>query len=266
MSRIAVLLAAYNAEMSLQKAVDSVFASTIPVDLFIIDDGSRLPVEDFIQPSNRLRVVRLPANKGLVGALNAGLDLIVSEGYPYVARMDADDACHPNRFARQLAFLEEHPDIDLVGSWARFLDESTGAVTMEYQPPTAPADVRRALYFNSPVLHPTWMVRACVFAQGMRYRSLYPAAEDYDLLCRLARSSSLGNLPEYLLDYTVSTQGISIKRRRRQLMDRLRIQCSMFTLKNVASMAGIAKTLMLFLVPGEWVRAAKTMAWSRARS
>src|ERR1700761_2957901 len=147
-AEVAVLMASYNAEKTLPAAVDSILASTVPCDLYLIDDCSRVPVAEVIGERPHLTIVRLPQNHGLAAALNVGLTHILPRNYKYVARMDADDVSHPHRFATQIAFLERHPEVALVGSGARFIDDRNGDFVMYYVPPLKDEDIRRALYFN----------------------------------------------------------------------------------------------------------------------
>ena len=121
--RLSVILPVYNGSAFLAEAMESVLNQTFrDFELLVIDDastdGSAAVAEQFGDP--RVRVIRQEANRRLPATLNHGLDLARGE---WVARMDADDICHPQRFARQVAFLEAHPDHGVVGSWSEDIDE-----------------------------------------------------------------------------------------------------------------------------------------------
>jgi hypothetical protein len=163
--------------------------------------------------------------------------------------MDADDISHPERLAKQVAFLKAHPDIALVGAWARFFDENTRDVVYHFRPPCDSRDIRDALFVNSYIMHPTWTVRSQALRDAGLYSNAYPAAEDYELLRRMSKTFELANLPEFLLEYSVSMSGISVKKRRRQLFDRLRIQAKYFDPWRAKAWYGVARTLALFAVP-----------------
>jgi glycosyltransferase involved in cell wall biosynthesis len=248
-AEVAVLMAAYNAEKTLPAAVDSILASTVPCDLFLIDDCSRVPVEQVISERQHLTIIRLPRNLGLAAALNVGLTHILPGDYKYVARMDADDVSHPHRFATQIAYLERHPEVALVGSGARFIDDRNGALVMYYVPPLAHDEIRKALYFNNCFVHPTWLWRREALAAVGHYSLEYPAAEDYEFMRRAIARTVIANIPEYLIDYRISTGGISISKRKRQLLDRLKIQIRYLEPLQWRAWAGMAKTLMLFVIP-----------------
>ena len=248
-AEVAVLMAAYNAETTLCAAVDSILASTVPCDLYIVDDCSRVPVEKTIAAHANVTIIRLPRNGGLASALNVGLAHILPLNYRYIARMDADDVSYPHRFASQIAFLNKHPEYAMVGSGARFIDDKSGAPVMFYMPPLAPDAIRQALFFNNCFVHPTWLFRAGALASAGPYSLEYPAAEDYEFLRRIMPRFAIANVPEVLVDYRISTGGISVSKRQRQLLDRLKIQIRYMEPLEWRCWAGMAKTLTLFAIP-----------------
>ena len=99
------------------------------------------------------------------------------------------------------------------------------------------------------VSHPTWMVRAGVFRKLGGYSPTYYAAEDYELIRRIASHYDVTNIPEYLIDYRISSGGMSANNRKRQLVDRLRIQLKYFKPFNHHAWIGVARTLALLIVP-----------------
>jgi glycosyltransferase involved in cell wall biosynthesis len=256
-AEIAVLMAAYNADQTLRQAVESVLASTAACRVFLIDDCSRVPVAELLGPMDRVEVIRLEHNQGLAAALNVGLKRILALNYKYIARMDADDVSYPERLAKQIAFLEQNPAIGVVGSAARFIDGTTGATMMYYRPPLVHAKIRNRLFFNNCFVHPSWVMRADVVARFGPYSLEYRAAEDYEFMRRISPQVGLANIPDYLLDYRISTTGISVSKRRRQLLDRLRIQLAYFEPLEWRAWAGALFTLLLFVIPMKWVNAVK---------
>jgi hypothetical protein len=185
-----------------------------------------------------------------------GLEYIVERDYQYIARNDADDFSYPDRFAKQIAFLEAHPEIGCVGAAVRFVNEETGAI--RYQPwPLDHEAVRRRLFFNNAFIHSTWMLRADIPRKYGFYSSEYPFAEDYEFLRRICPHVRLANLRDCLLDYRIVTTGISVSKRRGQLFDRLRIQLAYFEMLEWRAWAGVAATLVLFAVPLKWLERVK---------
>jgi glycosyltransferase involved in cell wall biosynthesis len=243
-------MTAYNAEKTIRRALESLARNREPFDLLIVDDCSRRPLAEFLGPMGEgVEIVWPEKNLGVAGAKNFGLTRLLAQPYRFVAMMDADDISHPERLAKQAAFLRNHPDIALIGAWARFFDEDTHEVVYHFRPACEPSEIRQALFLNSCIMHPTWMVRTDALRAYGLYSPSYPAAEDYELLRRLSKRFDLANLPEFLLEYSVSMTGVSMKNRRRQLFDRLRIQGKYFDPWQVKAWLGMARTLAMFAVP-----------------
>src|SRR5262249_953204 len=111
--------------------------------------------------------------------------------------------------------------------------------------------------YNNCLIHSSWMIRAGVLPRTGPYSVDYPAAEDYEFLRRISPRVTVANVADYLIDYRISTGGISITKRRRQLLDRLRIQFKYGDPLEWRCWAGVAKTLMLFAIPRKVLTALK---------
>jgi glycosyltransferase involved in cell wall biosynthesis len=196
--RVTVLMPVYNAERFLKEAIESILQQSYrDFELLIVYDDSKddslTVIQSFSDP--RIRLVRNPARCKLAGCLNLGLELAGGE---YVARMDADDVSLPERLARQVSFLDAHPDIGIVGTWF----QSFGASTELHKPYCDSDRLACALLFNSPLAHPAVMMRASVMkAHGLLYDPSRQTAEDWDLWIRASRFCKLANLPAILLHY-----------------------------------------------------------------
>ncbi len=201
--------------------------------------------------AGEIEIIRLEKNRGPAAARNIGLTVILERDHDFVAILDADDAAYAARFEKQVNFLKQHPEVAAVGTWARLIDERTGATLLYSKKPTDAGAIQKKLFFNIAVIHPSAMFRADILRQVGPYSERYPAAEDYEFFRRIAAKFALANIPEYLLDYQVSWQGQSMARRRRQLYDRLRIQMKYFVPWQWRAWAGVAKTLLAFCVPTE---------------
>ena len=251
MSRsLPVLMTAYNAERTIGRAIESLKRDPEPFDLLIVDDCSKIPVAELFGATDpNVEIIRPIRNLGVAGAKNFGLKHLLAGEYEFVAMMDADDMCVAGRLAKQVFFLKQNPDVALVGSWARYIDENTREVVFHFRPPCTAKDIHNALFLNSCIVHPTWMVRTKALRASGPYSNEYPAAEDYELLRRMSARFKLANLPEYLLDYTISMSGVSMSKRHRQLVDRLRIQARYFDPWQRNAWVGILRTLALFALP-----------------
>lgn len=220
--RLTVLMPVYNGGVYLGPAIDSILAQTFgDFEFLIIDDGStdssREIAAGYADP--RIRRLENSRNLGLIATLNRGLDLAQGE---FIARMDCDDMSYPERFARQVAFMEQHPEIGLCGTW---YTRAAGDETTLMQPPAEDRNIRFMLIFDTVFAHNTMLFRrAFLERHHLRYDPAYPHAEDYDLWVRCARHGQLANLPELLLDYRYHPGNTSSRYRREQgeTSDRIR--------------------------------------------
>lgn len=190
-TRVSVLLPVRNAAATLGACLQSLARQThADFDCVVVDDGSTDASRDtaarFARSDPRFQVLELPA-RGLVPALCAGLERCRGA---WIARMDADDVAHRERFRLQLEALERDPSLALLGCWARpFPDRQFGDGTREYvrwlRSLRSAADTAREAFVECPVLHPTWMANGDVL-RDLGYRDL-GFAEDWDLLLRMRR-------------------------------------------------------------------------------
>jgi len=199
---VTVALSVFNGGTPLELSIRSVMRqSWTNWELLILDDGSSDGAVDRLSclSDPRIIVVRDGYNRGLSARLNQAVSMAKGK---YFARMDQDDVCHPERFAKQVAFLESHPVVDLL---------ATQCITMDEQEqlngilPSAinHADICRRPWQGFYMAHPTWMGRTDWFR-----RNPYPipapySCEDQELLLRAHRTSCYHTLPERLLAYRV---------------------------------------------------------------
>jgi hypothetical protein len=195
--RVSVLLPVHNAEAYLASAIESLQAQSFDdFDVIAIDDGSSdrsgAILDSFAAIDARIHAFHQP-KLGLGATLNRALELAVGE---YVARMDADDVSLPQRFACQSAYLDQHPDIGVLGSGVDAFDE-VRALAWHY--PTTDAAIRCQMVFNCAFAHPAVMIRRALLQQLGGYAQDWPVAEDYELWLRVAPFTAFANLPEILL-------------------------------------------------------------------
>jgi len=144
-----------------------------------------------------LVVVALPQNIGLGGALNNGLKYCEHE---FVARMDADDVCLPDRFLKQIAFFEKNPLLDIVGSFAVEIDEQ-GNKGVRRSMPVNHDDIVNSLW-ACPIIHPSVMFKRDKVIQAGGYNTALRRRQDYELWFRCAAEGlKFHNIPAPLLLY-----------------------------------------------------------------
>ncbi|MBS1533435.1 MAG: glycosyltransferase [Bacteroidetes bacterium] len=224
-SQIIVLLAHYNDNERLKKALLSV-KETIPVDILLVDDGSMIkPNQEELQSiysAGKLIVELLEKNVGSEKARNHGLSIISKLPYKYIAAMDSDDLNKENRFSKQFNYLENHPEVKLLGSWCDCVDsEGRFLYTLKY--PQHDHDIRKKMYINSMFAHATLFFNSEVLKTVGFYPEENKWAEDYAFAFKIMQKYKVENYPEALIYYTINEKGISSTRRRGQVISRLRI-------------------------------------------
>jgi glycosyltransferase involved in cell wall biosynthesis len=206
--RISVVMPVHNAEKYITEALDSIIQQTFTdFELIVIDDGSTdrssTIIESYAKKDRRV-IVHRQDNCGLILSLNRGCSLARGR---YIARMDADDVSLPERFERQLDYLERHPHIGLLGTWIQDIGPN-GEQGPVWPLPTTPALIPWFLMFGNCIAHPSVM-GSRELIQSLDYRTEATHVEDYDLWCRMSAVSGLANLPEVLVKYRVLNQSVS---------------------------------------------------------
>jgi glycosyltransferase involved in cell wall biosynthesis len=196
---VSVIMSMRNSAGTVEAAIRSILFQTFQEwELIVIDDGSSDDGVDIVRAfeDSRIRLVCEPMSKGLAGRLNQAVGLSRGE---FIARMDSDDVCFPERLARQIESLRNDPSVDVVGCGAVVFDGDNnliGLLPIE----TEHTKIVRRPYVGFPLPHPTWCGRASWFRNNP-YDPLMLKAEDQDLLLRAYRHSRLGALDDVLLGY-----------------------------------------------------------------
>jgi glycosyltransferase involved in cell wall biosynthesis len=225
---VSVIMPTYNAEKYLHEAVDSILSQTFSdFEFIVIDDGSTdtsgIMLSEYARKDARIRVYRQPSNQGIVAALNRGLALAQGK---YIARMDADDISLPDRLKKQVAFMDTHPDIGVVGTCAEIINRDGQCIdTIDY-PLTDPL-IHWALCFYSPIIHPSIMACCGILRSAGGYLSTYPHTEDYELWARLSPTTHFANLPDRLLLLRMHDSNISVVNRTVQIKNSATISCNL---------------------------------------
>lgn len=195
--RISVVIPTYNSGPLLEEAVESVLAQTVPAaEVIVVDDGSLDDTAARMQRyRDRIEYIRQP-NRRVAAARNTGLARATGD---LVAFLDADDVWHPEKLARQVAVLNEHPTLGLLATWAKawpgtFPELDQRPIVLECVP------LVRLLVFN-PLVTSSIIVRREVLDQAGRFDTELFGPEDYDLWLRCAQVSGCAILREALTGY-----------------------------------------------------------------
>jgi glycosyltransferase involved in cell wall biosynthesis len=200
--KVSVLMSVYNGQRYLREAVESILNQTFTdFEFIIVDDGSTDNTWQILQgyaaSEPQIVLVRNETNVGLAKSLNRGLSLARGE---YIARMDADDVSLPERLAAQMAFLDEHPEVGVVGSSVQLIG-TDGSLGNVWRYPTMHALILWTLCFVTPFTHPTVAFRRAVVEGVGGYNDALSANQDRDLWRRLSSITRFGNLPDVYLLY-----------------------------------------------------------------
>lgn len=265
MRKIGVLLPLYKNDRSeyLTKAVESVLHQTYQnVYLYIgvdgpVGDDMMSKLEEFGFRSN-VSVISFKENRGLACVLNDLLDICFFEGYEYIARMDADDISLPDRLEKQMAYLEKHPEVDVVGGAIDEIDENGNRQGKIIVYPETPEDCRLFFSKRNPHAHPAVLFRKRFFEKAnCKYRSEYRQNQDTMLWYDGMMAGTIhANIPDVVLKFRM-TDSLFKKRRngfafaKKQLKDRLMINRGLGYGKK-ADLYGFA--MFLLLISPVWIK------------
>ena len=207
--KLAVILPAYNAENFITECLDSLLNQTFS-DFCILavndtsTDNTGKILEDYAAKDTRLRVYHFSENQGEPAVMQFAMDMLNYMNVEYVARMDADDICVPHRFERQVQYLDEHPEIDILGSNALlFNDGQTDKATKVSTLPLLDKDIKAHFSLaRDNIINPSSMWRhSSIKALGINYAQT-ATAPDFHMWVQCAlHKKTFANLAEPLLLY-----------------------------------------------------------------
>ncbi len=200
--QISVIMSVYNSIEFLEEAVKSVQTQTLEDwELIVMDDGSTDEsfqcLEKLAADDPRIRLFKMPQNSGAGAARDAAIARTRSS---FIAIFDADDVCEPDRFEKQLAFLQAHPDIVGAGTQTVRID-AEGKPAGKKTFPTDPDELYRMMYVAVPIQLPTLMVNTALLPSDFDWFEGWRYSEDTILFFKLACHGKIANLPESLLKY-----------------------------------------------------------------
>ncbi|HQW31108.1 MAG TPA: glycosyltransferase family 2 protein [Flavobacteriales bacterium] len=208
--KVTVLMTLYNKAPFVAEAVQSILDNTFTdLELLVVDDastdGGLEVVRSIADP--RIRLLESPVNTGRAAAANRGYDAARGE---YVAVLDADDIAHPERLAKQVAFMDTHPEVGISGTAYQVLGRS-GPVARW---PTTDAECRAKLLFGDPVLYGSSIMRRSLLANhALRCDPAWRhPGMDYLFTVRFAQYTRYANLPEALLHYRMGSNNMRHER------------------------------------------------------
>ncbi|GGO98790.1 glycosyltransferase family 2 protein [Stakelama pacifica] len=220
---VSVIIPTYNSAALIAETLDSLVAQTFSdFEVIVVDDCSpdhtAAVVRAYGDP--RIRFVRAPVNRGCVHARNLGFSLARGR---YVAGLDHDDLCMPERFARQVAFLDAHPEVMLVGTGSQLYEN--GTVRPHHRPMGMTSDlIDWMMLTRNPLVWSSTMFRADAVRRLDRFeRTERHYVEDFDLYHRLRRFGRIAELAEPLTLYRIIPGSMSQRGEERMLRAAVRL-------------------------------------------
>jgi glycosyltransferase involved in cell wall biosynthesis len=215
---VSVLIPVKNGSRFIDEAVESIISQTWKnLEIIIIDDGSS---DDTMEKLKLLAAkdTRIELQKsqgtGFVDALHQAATLAKGS---YLARMDADDICLPNRLSTQMKIMMDRPDLVVLGTAAMQIDE-VGREHGIMRMPSNSQTVRKQLRHSSCVIHPSVIMRSEAFKKCGGFRKPFMHALDYDLWLRMSRIGEIGNLPKILMYYRVHEESVTANNGKKQAL------------------------------------------------
>lgn len=195
---VSVVLPVYNCEQYIGEAVKSILKQSFAdFELIVIDDKSPDKTVEIIRTfkDNRIKLFLNERNLGRAGSDNFALSVVKGK---YIAKMDGDDICHPQRLEKQALYLNEHHQVNVVGSWIK----SFGVSKYLHKYPADSAAIKCKTLLGMPIGNSSIMLRSELFqSRDMRYNNSIRQAEDYDFFARYFNYLNIHVIPEPLLYY-----------------------------------------------------------------
>ena len=216
MPKVSVLTSIYNTNHEhLREMIESVLNQTFRDFEFLIlnDSPENVELDSIVKSYKDKRIVYMKnaKNMGISGSRNKLLHLAKGE---YLAILDHDDVCMPDRLKREVEFLDSHPDVGVVSAWVRVF----GTRSAIWQNPETDYEIKSLLTNQCAMWHTAAMIRRSVlFDNEIEYESYFSPAEDYRLWTRLMDVTNFYNIPDVLVRYRWSGDNTSIHQKHRMM-------------------------------------------------
>jgi glycosyltransferase involved in cell wall biosynthesis len=209
--KVSVLMPIYNGERHLRRTLDSVLQQSFPdFEVIVVNDCSPDNSRDVVlsYDDQRIRLIDNTKNLGQTGSLQVALDNARGE---YIARQDQDDISLPDRFAAQVVFLDQHPEVGVLGTSYCVIDDHDRVLdgTAAFYPPETLAEMAWRFLWGDRLVDSSVMFRRDGAERIAGYNPDYRYAQDYDLWMRLSFETGVARLPEVLLQLRIHSASAS---------------------------------------------------------
>ena len=227
--RITVVMPVRNGEKFIAESINSILAQTYENFRFlIVDDNSTDRTKCVVQEifDHRIELVSNEYTPGRSGALNFAYELSDSE---YIANMDADDTAMPDRFERQIHFMDNNPYIGVLGTYYSQVFENEPMSPKLRKSPLSDIGCKEQLLAGETCFgHPTTLIRKSSIPKNLKYRPQYWCTEDYKYYSEISMHTKLANIPYIGLNWRIHEKNISVLYFGEQRKQNKRIQLELF--------------------------------------
>ncbi|MFC0773737.1 glycosyltransferase [Terrimonas alba] len=248
-----LLIPCYNNFTGLISSLKSV---VYPADKFLIvvvDDGSQQPVieERIVEEIGNAKpivVIRNEKNLGITATLNNGLRWIEKNtNSKYIARLDCGDVCMEERFVIQVQYMDEHPEVGLLGSWCKIVDEKL-SLDYSYKSPVDHISIQKGMYLRNVFMHATVMFRTSLLKKTGYYPTNFELAEDYAFFWLLINEQPAHILGQFLVNCELNLRGISFSNKSKQVKARWKV-VNYYGMDKLMKIKGFLWLLLLYILP-----------------
>lgn len=195
---LSIIMPVYNRDKYIGEAINSLLSQTYQnFELIIINDASTDNSLQIIKSfkDKRIKVLINEQNKGIVFSRNKGLQIAQGE---YIAPFDSDDIALPEKFLKQINFLNSNPEFGMIGSWVKLIDENGKLLQKKWKLNAKPERIPSCLLFRNYFAQPSVIIRKEAIPIG-GYNPDFEIGEDYIMWINIANKFKTYNLPEYLV-------------------------------------------------------------------
>lgn len=224
--RISIVMPVFNGEEFLRQAIDSVLNQTFTdFEFIIVNDGSTDKTESIIKQYTDIRIqYHKLTHAGFTKASNFGLQKAAGK---YIARIDADDLWHKEKLKQQYAYLTNHSSVKLLGTFTEYINSKGKTIGLRgKQIPDGELFFRMCEYNH--LIHSSVIFNSEILDEIGYYNEKFANCIDYDLWIRILQKFHGYILPEFLTKYRISINMMSLRKRRQQNIEIVKIKLKAF--------------------------------------